>query len=239
MLMLACTGSEANELALRIAQVMTGGAGGSVRISRITAIPRPSRRSPRCFLHRKAWGRTFARSHRLTAIEGCAASAAKRFEDAYVGEVRSAIESLQENGIQLGAMLVCTLFSSEGLPNVPPGYMRRAVELVRKAGGLYIADEVQGGFGRAGRHVGARAILRLCPTFVTLGKPMGNGHPISGVVGRAILHSAVGERAMYFNTFGGNPVSCAAANAVLDVLERETCKTMRGRRATSRPRGAR
>jgi 4-aminobutyrate aminotransferase-like enzyme len=118
-------------------------------------------------------------------------------------------------------MLICTVYSSEGLLNVPPNYMRRAVELVRKAGGLYIADEVQGGFGRTGSHMWGHERYGVVPDLVTMGKPMGNGFPVAGVVGRADPIQRFTDKVMYFNTFAGNPVACAAANAVLDVLENE------------------
>ena len=221
MLMLACTGSEANELALRIANVTTGGAGvictnfayhGNTKaVAQIsTVFPPPEGFGPHI--------RAIPPPDAYRGLRGLTGDA---LEDAYVSEVRLAIESLQANGIQLAAMLICTLFSSEGLPNVPPGFMRRVVELVHNAGGLYIADEVQGGFGRTGRYMWGHEQYSVVPDLVTLGKPMGNGHPISGVVGRADLIQKFTDRTMYFNTFAGNPVSCAAANAVLDVLERE------------------
>jgi 4-aminobutyrate aminotransferase-like enzyme len=99
--------------------------------------------------------------------------------------------------------------------------MEKAVALVRAAGGLYVADEVQPGFGRTGGRMWGHQHYGPTPDLVTLGKPMGNGHPLGGVVGRADLFKAFGERAMYFNTFGGNPVSCAVGIAVLEVIERE------------------
>jgi 4-aminobutyrate aminotransferase-like enzyme len=221
MLMLACTGSEANELALRIANVTTGGAGvictnfayhGNTKaVAQIgTVFPPPEGFGPHI--------RAIPPPDAYRGLRGLTGDA---LEDAYVNEVRLAIESLQSNGIELAAMLICTLFSSEGLPNVPLGFMRRAVELVHNAGGLYIADEVQGGFGRTGRYMWGHEQYGVVPDLVTLGKPMGNGHPISGVVGQADLIQEFTDRTMYFNTFAGNPVSCAAANAVLDVLERE------------------
>ncbi len=221
MAMLVCTGSEANELALRIANVMTGGAGvictnfayhGNTRaVAQIgTVFPPPEGFGPHI--------RAIPPPDTYRGLHGLRGQA---LEDAYVDEVRAAIDSLNASGISLAAMLICTLFSSEGLPNVPTGFMRRAVELVHKAGGLYIADEVQGGFGRTGRHMWGHELYGVTPDLVTLGKPMGNGHPIAGVVGRSDLIQGFGDRAMYFNTFAGNPVSCAAASAVLDVLEEE------------------
>ena len=117
-------------------------------------------------------------------------------------------------------MLICTAFSSEGLPQVPAGYLRKAAKLVHDAGGLLIADEVQGGFGRFGTHMWGHAALGAVPDIVTMGKPMGNGHPLAGLVTRPELIEAFESRNMYFNTFGGNPVSAAVGMAVLDVLER-------------------
>jgi 4-aminobutyrate aminotransferase-like enzyme len=221
MLMLACSGSEANELALRIANVTTGGEGvictnfayhGNTRaVAQIsTVFPPPDGFGPHI--------RAIAPPDSYRGLRGLTGQA---LEDAYVEEVRAAIDSLQAKGISLAAMLICTLFSSEGLPNVPPGFMHKAVDLVHKAGGLYIADEVQGGFGRTGRQMWGHEQYGVVPDLVTLGKPMGNGHPISGVVGQADLIQEFGGKVMYFNTFGGNPVSCAAANAVLDVIENE------------------
>jgi len=91
---------------------------------------------------------------------------------------------------------------------------------VREAGGLFIADEVQAGFGRTGRMWGYQ-VDGVVPDIVTLGKPMGNGHPLAAIVARADLVNRFREQVMYFNTFGGNPVSCAVGIAVLDVMERE------------------
>jgi 4-aminobutyrate aminotransferase-like enzyme len=221
MAMLVCTGSEANELALRISNFISGGEGiictnfayhGNTRaVAQIgTVFPPPEGFGPHI--------RAIAPPDSYRGLNGLSGQA---LEDAYVNEVRKAIESLEANGIKLAAMLICTVYSSEGLLNVPQGYMRRAVELVRKAGGLYIADEVQGGFGRTGRHMWGHESYGVVPDLVTMGKPMGNGHPVAGVVGRADHVQRFTDKAMYFNTFAGNPVSCAAANAVLDVLEKE------------------
>jgi 4-aminobutyrate aminotransferase-like enzyme len=221
MAMLVCSGSEANELALRIANQISGGEGiictnfayhGNTRaVAQIgTVFPPPEGFGPHI--------RAIAPPDSYRGLRDLSGQA---LEDAYVEEVRKAIESLETGGIKLAAMLICTLYSSEGLPNVPPGFMRRAVELVRKAGGLYIADEVQGGFGRTGTQMWGHALYGVVPDLVTLGKPMGNGHPIAGVVGRGDIIRQFTDRTMYFNTFAGNPVSCAAASAVLDVLEEE------------------
>ena len=92
---------------------------------------------------------------------------------------------------------------------------------VRAAGGLYIADEVQAGFARSGEHLWGYQLRGVTPDIVTMGKPMGNGHPLAGVVARSDLVNGFREQVMYFNTFGGNPVQCAVGMAVLDVIEQE------------------
>jgi 4-aminobutyrate aminotransferase-like enzyme len=135
--------------------------------------------------------------------------------------VSHAIEDFESQGVKLAGMLICTAFSSEGLPMVPAGYLRKAAKIVHEAGGLLIADEVQGGFGRFGTHMWGHAALGAIPDLVTMGKPMGNGHPLAGVVARADLVETFAGRNMYFNTFGGNPVSAAVGMAVLEVIERE------------------
>ncbi len=220
--MFTCTGSEANELALRMARHCTGGSGiivtdfayhgnteavaelgtafmaeaKSTRRVRSVSIP-DSYRSPEG-LHGEALG------------------------EAYANEVQDAIEAFADEGIKFAGLLICPDFANEGLLNVPPGYLEKAVAHVHRAGGLFIADEVQAGFGRSGRHMWAHQGYDITPDIVTLGKPMGNGHPVAGVVARAELTDTFGGSSMYFNTFGGNPVSCAVGMAVLDVLERES-----------------
>ena len=129
--------------------------------------------------------------------------------------------SLRREGIGFAGILICPIFSGEGLPDVPPGYMEQAMGHVRAAGGLYIADEVQAGFARTGSKMWGYQLSGVTPDIVTMGKPMGNGHPVAGVVARADLVNGFREQVMYFNTFGGNPVQCAVGMAVLDVIEQE------------------
>ena len=99
--------------------------------------------------------------------------------------------------------------------------MAKALAHVHAAGGFFIADEVQAGFGRLGSHMWGHQKLGVIPDIVTLGKPMGNGHPLAGVVARRDLVEGFTSRNMYFNTFGGNPVSAAVGMAVLDAIEDE------------------
>lgn len=219
--MLACSGSEANELALRMARHCTGATGVIVTdcayhgnteaVAELGTAFMPEARNTR-----RVRSIPVPDSYRaLNGLEGAALA------DAYAGEVQKAIDAFTADGLGVAGILFCPDFANEGLITVAPGFMEKAIGLVRDAGGLFIADEVQAGFGRSGRHMWAHQWFDVVPDIVTLGKPMGNGHPISGVVARADLIDTFGAASMYFNTFAGNPVSCAAATAVLDVLEQE------------------
>ena len=219
--MFVCTGSEANELALRIARQHTGKQGiivtdcsyhgNTEAVSELgTAF------MPEAATTKRVKGVPIADSYR--GIEGVAA---ENLADAYADSVKGAIDAFEQEGVGFAGMLICPDFANEGLVNLPPGYLEKAVAHVRAAGGLFIADEVQGGFGRTGNQWWSHQAENVVPDIVTLGKPMGNGHPLAGVIARADLIDEFGEWGMYFNTFGGNPVSCAVGMAVLDVLEEE------------------
>jgi len=140
---------------------------------------------------------------------------------AFGDAVRQAIASLAKDGIGLSGMILCPLLANEGFPTLPRGFFDDAVGAVREAGGLVIADEVQPGFGRTGSHFWGHQRAGFTPDIVTMGKPMGNGHPVAAVVTTSEILATFRNAFRYFNTFGGNPVSCAVANAVLDVLEDE------------------
>ncbi len=219
-LALACTGSEANDLALRIAKLNTGGEGfictnatyhgNTATVSQLNSIFEPFEGYGE-HIRMVNWPDSYRATYDL---EGSALG------EAYADEVRQAIESFRDNGIKLAGMIVCPIFANEGLPEVPRGYMQKAIAYVRDAGGLYIADEVQSGFGRTGEWWG-HSSHGVIPDILTLGKPMGAGHPISGVVARGELLDAYRSREMYFNTYGGNPVSCAVGKAVIEVIDKE------------------
>jgi 4-aminobutyrate aminotransferase-like enzyme len=104
---------------------------------------------------------------------------------------------------------------------LPPGYLSQAYATVRAAGGVCVADEVQTGFGRAGSHFWMFETQGVVPDIVTLGKPIGNGHPLGAVVTTPEIAASFANGMEYFNTFGGNPVSCAVGLAVLDVIRDE------------------
>jgi 4-aminobutyrate aminotransferase-like enzyme len=118
-------------------------------------------------------------------------------------------------------MILDSAFTSDGIYTPPGGYLRTLYAETRRAGGLCVADEVQAGFGRLGRHFWGFEFDDVVPDIVTMGKPMGNGHPLAAVVTRPEIAEALAAETGYFNTFGGNPVSCAAGLAVLDVIEVE------------------
>ena len=220
-IMFVCTGSEANELAMRIARECTGNQGiistafayhgNTAAVYEISTLFNPPEKR----------GPNVQPIPVFDPYRDRAGRSDEQLADAYAAEVKKAIDAFAARGVKLAGLLLCTAFSSEGLPTVPKGYLAKAAKLVHEAGGLLIADEVQGGFGRFGTHMWGHAALGAIPDIVTMGKPMGNGHPLAGVVARADLVEKFASQTMYFNTFGGNPVSAAVGMAVLDVLERE------------------
>ena len=141
----------------------------------------------------------------------------------YLSEVRTAIDSFAANNIPFAGMLVCPILANEGLPDIPNGFMPQAVETVRDAGGLFIADEVQAGFCRTGRWWGYE-VMDFVPDIVTMGKPMGNGLPLAGTVARTELVAAFRERRRYFNTFASSPLQAAVGMAVLEVIKTENLR---------------
>jgi 4-aminobutyrate aminotransferase-like enzyme len=127
------------------------------------------------------------------------------------------------NGInrRLAAFFVEAILGCGGQLVLPEGYLKAAFEEIRAAGGVCIADEVQAGFGRIGSHFWAFETQDVVPDIVTMGKPIGNGHPMGAVACRPAIAAAFANGMEYFNTFGGNPVSAAAGLAVLDVIRDE------------------
>jgi 4-aminobutyrate aminotransferase-like enzyme len=139
----------------------------------------------------------------------------------YAREVSVAIEELLERREPVAGFLAESLPSCGGQIVLPAGYLAEAYARVRAAGGVCIADEVQVGLGRVGTHWWGFETQGVVPDIVTLGKPIGNGHPLGAVITTREIATAFANGMEYFNTFGGNPVSCAAGLAVLDVIEDE------------------
>lgn len=218
---LTCTGSEANDIALRMAQAVTGKTGviatDHTYHGNTTAVSQLSTRMPPV-------GGYGGHVRHVPAPDGyrpLGGVPGEAFADAWAAAVEQAIESLKASPFGFSALIVDPFFANEGFPDLPDGFLRKAAAIVKKAGGLLICDEVQPGFGRTGTQMWGHQRAGIVPDVVTLGKPMGNGHPIGGVVANADTLNAFRKAFRYFNTFGGNPVSCAAAMAVLDVLEDE------------------
>ncbi len=210
--MFTCTGSEANDLALRIAFAHTEGTGVIVTenayhgVTLSTAAMSPSLGA----------GVPLGAHVRTVPAPSDAAT--------FTANVQAAIDDLQRHGVKLAALLVDTIFSSDGIYADPAGFLKPAAEAIRAAGGLFIADEVQPGFGRTGEVMWGFQRHGLIPDMVSMGKPMGNGYPVAGLALRSTVIRNFGNRARYFNTFGGNAVAAATAMAVLEVIEGEGLK---------------
>ena len=140
---------------------------------------------------------------------------------AYAEDITLAINGLEQAGKRPGTFICESLQGVAGQIIMPDGYLKSAYEKIRAAGGVCIADEVQVGFGRVGSHMWAFETQGVVPDIMTLGKPIGNGHPMAAVITTQEIADAFVTGMEYFNTFGGNPVSCAIGMAVLDVIKDE------------------
>ncbi|PYY55875.1 MULTISPECIES: aspartate aminotransferase family protein [unclassified Curtobacterium] len=216
--MFVCTGSEANDLALRVGRAYTGG---------------------------RAWIATREAYHGNTALVSAhspALSAAEEMDPAlriveppdtyrhgsseaagaaFLSGVAAAIAEVEASRDGFAGLIVDSSFSSDGVFTGEPGMIRAAVDLVHRHGGVLVADEVQPGFGRTGEAFWGFARHGLVPDLVTTGKPMGNGFPVAAMAARSEVLEPFASQRPYFNTFGGNPVAIAAAQAVLDVVRDE------------------
>ncbi|MGO7366882.1 aspartate aminotransferase family protein [Rhizobium leguminosarum] len=218
---MTCTGSEANDIALRMAQAVTGKTGviatNHTYHGNTAAVSQLSTRMPPV----GGFGGHVRHVPAPDSYRPMGGMPGEAFAEAFAAEVEKAIASLQSSPHGFSALIICPFFANEGFPDLSPGFLDKAITAVRKAGGLVISDEVQPGFGRTGGHMWGHQRAGFVPDVVTLGKPMANGHPVGGVVANADTLNAFRKAFRYFNTFGGNPVSCAAALAVLDVIEDE------------------
>jgi 4-aminobutyrate aminotransferase-like enzyme len=217
-LSLACSGSEANDLAMRVAKYHTGGEGIIVTRHAYHGITTEvSRFSPSL-----GKGSPLAPGVRLIdPPDPRLVAPGSTLAEHMRAQVRGAIEDLERHGFRLAAFISDCAYSSDGIFTDPVGYMPGVVEEVHAAGGVYIADEVQSGFARLGEEMWGFARHGVVPDIVTMGKPMGNGVPISGVVFRPEVSDEFGRNVRYFNTFAGSSIPVAAGAAVLDVLEEE------------------
>ena len=214
------SGSEANDLAWRLATTATGGRGGIVTEWAYHGVS-----AAIAGLSPEAWPRGARPPHvatipppdtyRLPGADGddWAHGAAARLDDAVV--------DLASGGFRPAAVYVDGAFTSDGIFAPPPAYLRDLVRRTHDAGALFVADEVQAGYGRMGDGLWSFEAAGIVPDLVTLGKPMGNGHPVAAVIAGAEIVDRFAAETDFFSTFGGNPVACAAAMAVLDVVQDE------------------
>lgn len=217
---MVCTGSEANDIALRMAQAVTGKTGiiatDNTYHGNTTAVSQLSTRRPPIGGY-PGHVRLVPAPDSLRPLGGSRAGQAA----AFAANVARAIAELEAAGHGFSGMMLCPLFANEGFPDLEPGFLDPTIAVIRKAGGIVIADEVQPGFGRTGSHFWGHDRLGFAPDVVTIGKPMANGHPVAAVLARPDVMAAFREAFGYFNTFGGNPVSAAACLATLEVIEDE------------------
>jgi len=219
-----CTGSEANELALRLARthtrrtdvIVVDGAYHGNTSSLIELSPYkfdgPGGLGAPPHVHKVVMPDGYRGRYRYGESD---------LGGKYAGHVRQAVEEIQHHNRGLAAFFCESLLGCGGQIILPEGYLREAYRHVREAGGVCVADEVQVGFGRMGSHFWGFGTQGVAPDIVTLGKPMGNGHPLAAVITTPEIAESFETGMEYFNTYGGNPVSCAAGMAVLDVIEEE------------------
>jgi 4-aminobutyrate aminotransferase-like enzyme len=210
--MFMCSGSEANELAWQMSKLVSGhdGAlitkftyhGSAAATTQFSTETIPEEKLP---------------SHVQTLFAPTSDSTFRKPDSG----ISDAIMALEKHGHQSAMLIVDTAFVSDGIYTSPKGYLNSLFAKTRDAGGLCVADEVQCGFGRLGQHFWGFQFDDVIPDIITMGKPIGNGHPLAAVVTRPEIAEILANETSYFSTFGGNPVSCAAGLAVLEVIEKE------------------
>ena len=215
-LQMACSGTEAVEVAIKMARIYTGGQGiicsnatyhgNSHETFRMTIGPfEPEFRRV-----------TYPESYRpikdgLLEEDLCAL---------YIKEVEKQIEGFNQDGIKFAGLIFCSIFANEGLPDFPKDYLSKVSKLVRDSGGVVILDEVQAGFGRTGTWWGYE-LSNVSPDIVVMGKPMGSGLPVSGVVATEEITNSFHKKAFYFNTTAATPLQAAVGRTVIDIIQDE------------------
>lgn len=225
---LTCSGTEANEVALRMARFVTGKRGilctdstyhgNSELVGSLSRLGKQPSANPSV--------RAFPFPEKFRPITNGRSEA--DLCEAYLEKLAAAIADLQASGEGVAAMIVCSILANEGLPDIPAGFMPRAAAMVREAGGLVIADEVQAGYARTGKWWGYE-VTGFTPDIVVTGKPMGNGLPLAATAASRALVEAFRAKTRYFNTFASSPLQAAVGMAVLDEIEQ---RDLRGNVAT-------
>jgi 4-aminobutyrate aminotransferase-like enzyme len=219
----SCSGTEANEVALRMARFATGRRGivctnatyhgNSELVGALTHVG--SRQPETDEVHAFPFPETYRPIKAGVGEEALC--------EAYLERLEDAIARFQANGAGFAALIVCSIFANEGLPEAPAGFMARAAEMARAAGGLVIADEVQAGYCRTGRWWGYE-VTGFTPDIVVTGKPMGNGLPLAATAASRSLVETFRAKTRYFNTFASSPLQAAVGMAVLDEIEEKGLK---------------
>jgi len=214
----ACSGSEANDLAMRVARHYTGNEGFIVTRHAYHGLTREvSSISPTL-----GEGSPLGPNVRtIDPPDPARVPAGLSLQEHMLAEIRRAIAELRRHGYGLAGLVLDLSFMSDGIFVERSDWLQPVIDEVHAAGGVFVADEVQAGLARLGSAMWGFQHQGVVPDMVTLGKPMGNGIPLSGVVFRPEVARDFGEQVRYFNTFGGSSVPIAAGAAVLDVLEAE------------------
>jgi len=218
---LVCTGTEANDLAYRIARTVTGndgvictkGAyhGNSTLVSELSPQFERTRPQPDFVVDVSP----------PDVYRGPFGDSDTDFVQKYADLVDDGIAELAEKGHKPAMMIIDSIYDAAGVHTPPPEYQQKVYEKVRSAGGLIVCDEVQAGLTRMGDNYWGFMDSGVVPDIVTMGKPMGAGHPLAVVVTTPEIAAEFARESGYFNTFGGNPVSATAGKAVLEVVARE------------------
>lgn len=215
--MFTCTGSEAVDLALRIARHYTGGTGIIITENAYHGVTAAAVEiSPSLGPNVPLGQHVFTVPAPDPALVN-----GREVGDVLAEEVEKAIAFMHRHGIKPAAFIADSIFSTDGIFPDPAGFLQKTVDVMHAHGALYIADEVQPGFGRTGTHMWGFERHGIVPDIAVMGKPMGNGIPIAAAVMKAEVQDRFGRDIRYFNTFGANHVSIAAASAVLDVIRDE------------------
>ena len=214
--MFTCTGSEANDLALRIARAATGGTGIIVTDNAYHGVTLATAEMSMSIGPAVAPGPTV-----FPIPAPSAANYPQGIAQGFAQAVTQACDRMAAQGIKPALLIVDTIFSSDGVYPDLAGFLAPAAAAIRARGGLFLADEVQPGFGRTGSQFWGFQRHGLIPDMVSMGKPMGNGYPLAGLALQPRVIADFGAKARYFNTFGGNAVAAAVGLAVLDVIRDE------------------
>ena len=214
----SCSGTEANEVAMTMARIATGGSafictnaayhGNSDQVGKLTYVPLENNK--RKNIYSIPYPQTFR-----PIVSGLSE---QELSLKYLQVLKDTITQIQADGIGFAGILFCPIFANEGLPEIPAGFMQAATQMVRDAGGLVIIDEVQSGFCRTGRWWGYEKV-GVEPDIVTMGKPMGNGLPLSATASRKEIVEQYRSRTRYFNTFASSPLQAATGMAVLKEIK--------------------